>query len=216
MAFLDGPDTFTPGDVGVPAAVAPLGIFPSYRSSCGIGSPKLVTDIPSRDAIPANYRAEGMYCYVASTQQVFMLIGGILNANWVLQVGSAASNVQTFGPYVGAPVVGDAVYMNAGGSFDQADATSQATAKVVGLVLVVDFPAVGQVTVVTNGRIGGFLGLTPGFTYILGTSPGLLLDEGDTLNPFYPTAVGNVVIPVAIALSATDLNVNVSGYALAL
>jgi hypothetical protein len=157
-----------------------------------------------------------MYCYVQSTQQVFMLIGGILNANWVLQVGSAASNVQTFGPYAGLPVVGDAVYMSAGGSFAQADASSVLTAKVVGLVLLVDFPAVGQVTVVTSGRVSGFLGLVTGDTYMLSTSPGVLVQETDTLNPIYPTAVGDVVIPVAIALSATDLLVNVSGYALTL
>lgn len=99
MSNLDGVPYYdsTLGDVAVPAAVAPLGTppngsFPSMRTSCIIGSPKLLSDVTSRDNIPAGLRAEGMIAFVQSTGLTYQLQGGILNANWV-QLSLTASTL---------------------------------------------------------------------------------------------------------------------------
>lgn len=222
MSNLDGPPYYDSslGDVAVPAAVAPLGTppfgsFPSMRTSCIIGAPKLVNDLVSRDAIPSTLRAEGMTCFVQATLLTYQLVGGITNADWVTIPSAAPTNVQTVIPYLGPVAVGDAVYVNGVGQAEQADAAITTTV-VLGLVLAVDSPAVGQVTVATNGLVAGlFAGLTAGGQYILSTSPGVLVLSTDTGNVNYP-APGDLFSPVAIAVSATDVVVNASAYAVQL
>ena len=219
MANLDGPPYYDSvlGDVAVPAAVAPLGTppfgsFPSMRTSCIIGSPKLVTTLVDRDAIPSTLRAEGMTCYVQATLLTYQLVGGILNANWVT-ASATSSSVQVVLPYFGIMAAGDAVRVNGAGQAIRANATLL-TAIVVGLVLAVDSPVAGQVTVATSGQVPGlFGGLALGGQYILSTSPGLLVLVTDVANPFYP-APGDLIIPVAIATSAADVVVNVSAFVL--
>lgn len=220
MSNLDGPPYYDSslGDVAVPAAVAPLGTppfgsFPSMRTSCIIGTPKLVNDLVSRDAIPSTLRAEGMTCFVQATLLTYQLVGGITNADWVTMSSAAPTNVQSVLPYLGVVAPGDAVYVNGGGLAIRADATLTTTTP-VGVVLAVDSPAVGQVTIATSGGVAGlYAGLTPGGQYILSTSPGVLVLATDTGNPIYP-AVGDLFAPVAIAVSPTDVLVNVSAYAI--
>ncbi|MCC6752054.1 MAG: hypothetical protein IT371_30660 [Deltaproteobacteria bacterium] len=217
MANLDGPPYYDSGlgDVAVPAAVAPLstppfGSFPSMRTSCIVGAPKLLDTIVSRDAIPAGLRAEGMTAYVQATQETWQLQGGITNLDWVLISGAAAGSTVVTRPYSGLLSVGDAVYQDGAGNVQRASASAYSTGRVVGLVLAVDTPVVGQAQVVLIGTLTGFVGLTPGAAYILGTTAGSIVAETDTVNPAYPSAPGNVVQVVGIAASATDLSVDLS------
>jgi len=46
--------------------------------------------IAERDAISSTRRFQGLKCFVVQTQTEYMLLGGILNSNWV---GTAGSNV---------------------------------------------------------------------------------------------------------------------------
>jgi len=219
MANLDGPPYYDSvlGDVAVPAAVAPLGTppfgsFPSMRTSCIIGSPKLVTTLVDRDAIPSTLRAEGMTCYVQATLLTYQLVGGILNANWTT-ASATSSSVQVVLPYLGVVTAGDAVRINGVGQAVRAAATLLTTV-VTGLVLAVDSPALGQVTVATAGLVPGLLaGLVAGGQYVLSTTPGVLVQVTDTLNPIYP-APGDLLIPVAVASTATDVIVDVSAFVL--
>lgn len=71
-----------------------LDTFPTHKANRGLGGAHTVADLTARDAISVDRRQEGMYCYVASTQENFQLVGGILNANWVL-VGASGTPTTT-------------------------------------------------------------------------------------------------------------------------
>lgn len=55
------------------------------------GSDKQEADIAARDAISADRRTEGMTCYVIGETNLYRLVGGIANANWMLWA-SATNN----------------------------------------------------------------------------------------------------------------------------
>lgn len=48
--------------------------------------------IASRDLIDSNRRFQGLMTYVAQTQTVYMLFGGITNSNWTPIFGAGAVN----------------------------------------------------------------------------------------------------------------------------
>lgn len=48
--------------------------------------------IAERDAISATRRFQGLQCFVEQTQTLYLLLGGILNSNWVGISGSNVSN----------------------------------------------------------------------------------------------------------------------------
>lgn len=48
------------------------------------GTEKQVPDLAGRDAISADRRTEGMMCYVTGETNVYALVGGTNNANWML------------------------------------------------------------------------------------------------------------------------------------
>jgi hypothetical protein len=77
------------GDVFVQATVSGYGsAYPIVRASDLLGAHRTVDTIPERDAIPASHRDEGMTVWITTTGQLFRLVGGITNANWVEAVAS--------------------------------------------------------------------------------------------------------------------------------
>lgn len=84
-----------PGDITLINTISIQGSGPApiVRSNEVLGGAQNAATIVDRDAIPAYLRQEGMYVYVVATAQTFQLVGGILNANWVL-VSSGASSLQ--------------------------------------------------------------------------------------------------------------------------
>jgi len=50
------------------------------------------TTIAERDAISSTRRFQGLQCFVEQTQTLYLLLGGILNSNWVGISGSNVSN----------------------------------------------------------------------------------------------------------------------------
>lgn len=67
------------------------------------GTPKQVADAATRDAIPADRRTEGMTCWVINESNEYRLVGGILNANWVLSAAMTNVAINVFtndGTYV--------------------------------------------------------------------------------------------------------------------
>jgi len=122
--------------------------------------------------------------------------------------GPGASPNLIIGTYAVGVLVLDPVYVRADGVFDRADATAFATGRPLGFASVLDVPAGGDVQVTYTGELDGFVGLVPGEIYVMGTTPGVIVREGDTGNPNYPGSAGNLVFEVGKALSATKLFVN--------
>lgn len=135
-------------------------------------------------------------------------MSGISNQN---NTGGGSTPISTpnvvIRPYVAGVSVKDAVYQTLSGAVDKASAVSVATTPVLGVVVQLDTPTVGQCYVQIDGDVFGYAGLTPGNVYMLSKAPGQLLWEGDTGNPNYPTAHGNVIQAVAIAMSSSVIAV---------
>jgi hypothetical protein len=117
--------------------------------------------------------------------------------------------------YVPGVALLDPVYLSASDTVDRADATTIATGIVLGVVAVMDFPAVGQCLVRRMGLLGGFVGLTPGAIYVMSTTPGLILPEGSG-NPALPSGTGEVMQSVGQAVTATELAIDCSTMSLVL
>lgn len=92
-----------------------------------------------------------------------------------------------------AELVGDAVYVSAAGQVRQATADDLARSRVAGFILAKDGDLAA--TVVSDGRLSVFSGLTPGTTYYLAGTPGAI-----ALVPG-----GQATVEVGEALSATEL-----------
>jgi len=119
--------------------------------------------------------------------------------------GSAVAGVITR-TYTGGVTVGDSVYQKGDGSVDKADATGASTCEAfVGFVTVLDSPSAGQCQIQYDGDLTALSGLTPGETYILGTTAGGIVGITDTGNLAYPTAAGSVVREVGLASSSTSI-----------
>ena len=84
-----------PGDITLINTISIQGSGPApiVRSNEVLGGAQNAATLVDRDAIPSYLRQEGMYVYVVATAQTFQLIGGILNANWVL-VSSGTPTLQ--------------------------------------------------------------------------------------------------------------------------
>jgi len=84
MASTDpGPGGQT-GDVFVPATVGGFGAaYPIVRASDVLGGAHTVDTIPERNAISNSHRNEGMTVWITTTGQLFRLVGGITNGDWV-------------------------------------------------------------------------------------------------------------------------------------
>jgi hypothetical protein len=77
--------------VGITGLIKPLnsGAFPVWEDIDGLGGFRTVADITARDAIYANERKLGMQVKTQSDNNVWTLVGGLLNANWVLEQGQS-------------------------------------------------------------------------------------------------------------------------------
>ncbi|MHA2064170.1 MAG: hypothetical protein ACXABY_07295 [Candidatus Thorarchaeota archaeon] len=105
-------------------------------------------------------------------------------------VGGAGSVVRSYDIGVGLL---DPVYQKSDGNVAKADATSLATGRVLGIVTAIDVPMSGDATITYLGDVGGFAGFTPGELLLLGTAPGSIVSELDTLNVNYPDQLGNII-----------------------
>jgi hypothetical protein len=221
MASVDPGPGFQTGDVAVPNTIAPTGVgAPVARASDLLGSHRTVDTLVERDAIASTYRDEGMSVWVTVTGELYRLVGGIANSNWILEasVGGGTALVRTF---VGGTLLNSVVYQTGvAGQVDRADASAVATGNPLGIVRALNSPAPGSCIVVPIGAdLGGFGGLTIGGRYILAASPGLIVLESDTGNGIYPAYLtpgsGEVLASVGVANSATSLSANTSGGILA-
>lgn len=77
--------------VGITGLIEPLngGSFPVFEDINGLGGYRVVADTPARDAIPANSRKLDMLVTTQDSGLRYRLVGGLLNANWQLDMGQA-------------------------------------------------------------------------------------------------------------------------------
>jgi hypothetical protein len=76
-----------PGTVGLTGIIAPKDELDTYavqEDKYGKGGYRAVSTIAERDAITPLRRKEGMMVYITTGNVIYVLIGGIDNANWVL------------------------------------------------------------------------------------------------------------------------------------
>lgn len=102
-------------------------------------------------------------------------------------------------PYAPGVVLGDTVFQRSDGLADRANASSGTTMPAIGIVEQIDFPNVGECIIRYDGDSTVIGGLTTGKTYIVGTSPGSLVAEDDTINPDYPGNPGNIQQQLGLA-----------------
>ncbi len=201
------------GDTFVPATVSGIGVgFPIVRASDLLGSHRTVDTLVDRDAIDAAYRDEGMTVWITATNELYRLVNGITNGDWVLDGSTAQGNV-LIRDYALGVLVNDVVYQTGvGNEVDRANSGAAATGLPLGIVQALDSPGVGEALVLSLGDLPGFAGLTIGGRYILGDSAGTIVLQSDTGNPNYPDTTpgsGAVLAPVGIAATAAILSVNV-------
>ena len=61
---------------------SPLDTYPTHLSTLGKGGYREVADIEERDDIPLERRSEGMMVYVQDEGKIYILEGGLENADW--------------------------------------------------------------------------------------------------------------------------------------
>jgi hypothetical protein len=122
-------------------------------------------------------------------------------AAWTPTVPSVGSQVTSgVGAYtvpVGVSVL-DVVYITGAFAADRADNTSLGTTPGIGVVIAK--PLATTATVAYFGEVAGFVGLTPGAVYFLGTLGAIVTVA--------PGAPGNVIQRVGVAISGTTLLLN--------
>jgi len=111
-------------------------------------------------------------------------------------------------------VIGNATYTDAGGGVDLAQANAIATVEVVGLVKDASISAAANGDVQTDGVISATTGQ---WDAVAGTTGGLAAGTVYYLSPTTageitstaPTAVGQFVVRIGIALSTTELEISI-------
>ena len=136
------------------------------------------------------------------------IIPSVEGGSWVPFTGGApppasTSFLEQDYPADPSVLVRDAVYMQASGLVNRANANSMTTAPVLGFVSAI--PAPGFATVRYAGQLGGFVGLVAGSVYYLGTPDGMI-----TANAASIDFQGFVVQRVGVAASAGVLTLNVT------
>lgn len=102
----------------------------------------------------------------------------------------------------GSHALGDAVYVSAASTVRKAQANAAATSKAVALATgTIANGAVGSYQ--TSGTLGGLSGLTAGAIYFL--DPAVAGGKTTTV----PTTVGQYVVRLGTALSATELDIDI-------
>lgn len=113
---------------------------------------------------------------------------------------------------VGALTIGVAVYVSVAGSVDKANAAATGTKNVLGLVGQASIAAAGSGVIQTDGILSnadwtaaaGAADLVAGSIYYLSAATAGLITATA------PTASGNFVVPVGLAISARELDITVS------
>jgi len=199
-----------PGDVGVPATLSIINDAPGpiIRSAGALGTHKSVADVTERDAIPSYVREEGMTAWAIAPGELYRLVGGIANTDWVLIGAAGVGSIYTYD--MGAAVAArDFVYhASTANRVDRADAAAIATGRAFGIVTAINTPVAGKCQVVTDGLVGGFAGLTIGGRYLLGIAVATVVLSTDVVNLSYPDNAGNVIMGVGYARAADTLYVN--------
>jgi hypothetical protein len=114
----------------------------------------------------------------------------------------------------GAITIGQAVYVDGAGTVDLAQADAAATTKVLGLVADVSIAAAASGGITTDGVLtattgqwdavtGQVGGLTAGSQYWLSAA------TAGALTTTAPTATGEYVAPVGVAMSTTELEITI-------
>ena len=94
-----------PGDVTVINTLSIQGgaSLPIIRSVDQEGGWRQAADDAARDAIPASFRAEGMYVYVIATDMTYRLGAGLGNGDWTLASGGSGGGITGDHPILGNP-----------------------------------------------------------------------------------------------------------------
>jgi hypothetical protein len=100
-----------------------------------------------------------------------------------------------------ALLIRDALYISAADNVSKASASAAGTAQLIGFAKAAAADA-ASVTVVSEGVLSGFSGLTPGARYYLSTTAG-------TITPTIPSGTGNTVVQAGYAKSATALHIHI-------
>ena len=98
--------------------------------------------------------------------------------------------------------IGDVMYIFGADSLKKAKADASATADAFALATTV-IAAAGTGFVQLDGILSGLSGLTPGATYYLSAT------TAGSLTSTAPSAVGQTVVRIGKALSATELDINI-------
>ena len=102
----------------------------------------------------------------------------------------------------GALATADVVYINGSGTVAKADASGEAQSRVVGIVEV-GVADTQPVEVCSEGKIGGFTGLTPGARYFLDTA----VAGGVTTT--VPSDDEAAIVQIGFAASATEMDLQI-------
>lgn len=135
-----------------------------------------------------------------------------------LQAGDSVESLSLYNRTnnnVASIVIGQPVYVDSAGTVDLAKADALSTAEVLGLVFDISIANSASGGILTDGKLtattiqwdivtGQTGGLTPGTRYYLSAAtPGKLTDIA-------PIVDGEVIAPVGVALSTTEMEINIS------
>lgn len=139
------------------------------------------------------------YVWPAANAAGALTNDGAGNLTWTPSGAGSTSAVVSATAYncpIGV-VVGDAVYLSAADTVDKADADDASKQPLIGFVI--SKPTAVTCVVQYHGEMAGVLaGLTPGATYYLTATPGVI-------STVAPTVSGNIVQKVGFARNATTL-----------
>lgn len=110
-------------------------------------------------------------------------------------------------------VVRDVVYQKSNGRVEKGSCSTVATSVLAGFVEQIDVPMVGYAVVRYLGDLEGFTGLVPGSIYLLGQTPGSIVEETNTIAADYPDESpqsGHTRYKVGVAASSSKLWVDIS------
>lgn len=118
-----------------------------------------------------------------------------------LGVSDSANQINNVYTADEALLIRDALYISAADSVSKASASAVGTAQLVGFAKNAAIDT-GSVTVVSEGVLTGFSGLTAGARYYLSTTAG-------TITATIPAGTGNTVVQAGYAKSATALHIHI-------
>lgn len=130
--------------------------------------------------------------------------------NIVVAAGQYSNDVLTNGEGAAALVIGTPFYISAAGTAKRAQANAASTARVAGLWVDISTAAAGSGNAAVSGRLTATTGQ---WDAVAGTTGGLTFNTPYYLDPANPgkltatapTTVGQLVVLVGIAISSTDM-----------